>query len=116
MLKVLCESPNPVLWGTRARLWEPETGREWTQLLGDSAPYVSGPREDFLSPLNRLQTFFHLVSDARDNTPGNRWLVPQEALANGKLAIIPDTLVAWPTTELELRNIKLNDYVLKAVR
>jgi hypothetical protein len=116
MLKVLCESPNPLLWGTGVRLWQPETGREWKQLLGDSAPSVSGPREDFLSPLNRLQTFFHLVSDARDNTPGNRWLVPQEALANGKLAITPDAIVGWATAELELRNIKLNDYVLSTVR
>jgi hypothetical protein len=116
MLKVLCESPYPIPFGTRVRLWQPETGRDWRQLLGDSAPDVSGPREASLSPLNRLQTFFHLVSDARGNLPGDRWLIPQEALANGKLAITPDAIVGWATVELDLRNISLRDYVVKAVR
>ncbi|MEO8131359.1 MAG: hypothetical protein ABI822_29965 [Bryobacteraceae bacterium] len=116
MLKVLCESPYPILSGTGVRLWQPETDGEWKQHLGDSAPYASGPRESFLSPLNRLQTFFHLVSDTRYNLPGNRWLVPREAVANGKLAITPDVITAWATADLELRNISLRDYVLKAAR
>jgi hypothetical protein len=114
MLKVLCESPYPISPGTGVRLWQPETGRDWNQHLGDSAPYASGPRESFLSPLNRLQTFFHLVSDTRDNSPGNQWLVPREALARGKLAITPDAIVGWATAELELQNISLQAFVLKA--
>jgi hypothetical protein len=113
---VLCESPNAIAFGTGVRLWQPETGREWRQLLGDAAPLTSGPREALLSPLNRLQTFFHLVSDARDNSPGNRWLIPQEALANAKVAITPDAIVGWATAELDLRNIRLKDYVSTAVR
>ncbi len=116
MLKVLCESPNAIAFGTGVRLWQPETGREWRQLLGDAAPLTSGPREALLSPLNRLQTFFHLVSGTRDNRPGNGWLVPQEALANGKLAITPDAIVGWTTVELDVRDVSLHDYVLKAVR
>ena len=80
------------------------------------APYASGPRRSLLSPLNRLQTFFQLVSETRDNSSGNRWLVPRGALAKGKLAITPDSIVAWATAEFELRNITLHDYVLKAVR
>jgi hypothetical protein len=116
MLKVLCESPYPISSGTRVRLWQPETGGEWKQHLGDSAPYASGPRENFLSPLNRLQTFFHLVSEMRNNSPGNGWLVPREALANGKLAITPDVITAWATADIELRNISLRDYVVKATR
>jgi hypothetical protein len=116
MLKVLCESPYPISPGTGIRLWQPETGAEWKHHLGDSAPYASGPRESWLSPLNRLQTFFHLVSDTRYNSPGNRWQVPREALANGKLAITPDIITAWATADLELRNISLGDYVLKAAR
>lgn len=116
MLKVLCESPYPISPGTGIRLWQPETGAEWKQHLGDSAPYASGPRESFLSPLNRSQTFFHLVSDTRYNSPGSRWLVPREALDNGKLAITPEAITAWATADLELRNISLRDYVLKAAR
>ena len=116
MLKVLCESPHPIYSGTGVRLWQPETGGEWKQHLGDSAPYASGPRESWLSPLHRLQTFFHLVSDTRYNSPGSRWLVPREALANGKLAITPDVITAWATADLELRSISLRDYVLKAPR
>ncbi|HEY3836888.1 MAG TPA: hypothetical protein VGL72_09970 [Bryobacteraceae bacterium] len=116
MLKVLCESPYPILPGTGIRLWQPETGAEWKQHLGDSAPYASGPRETFLSPLNRLQTFFHLVSDPRDKSPGSRWLVPRDALANAKLAITPNAITAWATADLELRNIRLRDYVLQRTR
>jgi len=116
MLKVWCESPYPISPGTGVRLWQPETGGEWKQHLGDSAPNASGPRETWLSPLNRLQTFFHLVSDKRDNSPGNRWLVPREALVNGKLAMTPDAITAWATGDLELRNISLRDYVLKVAR
>jgi hypothetical protein len=33
---------------------------------------------------------------------------------NGKLAITPDVITAWATVDLELRNINLRDYVLKA--
>ena len=65
---------------------------------------------------NRLQSFFHLVSDTRYNFQGNRWLVPRDALVNGKLAITPDVTTAWAIADLELRNISLRDYVLKAAR
>jgi hypothetical protein len=112
---VVCESPYPVSPGTGVRLWQPDSGRDWKQHLGDSAPYAYGPRESLLSPLNRLQTFFHLASETHDTSPGNRWLVPREALANGKLAITPDSIIAWATTELELRDIRLQDYVLNGV-
>jgi len=116
MLKVLCESPYPISPGTQVRLWQPETGADWKQRLGDSAPQRSGPRESWLSPLNRLETFFHLVSGTSNNSPGSRWLVPQEGLATGKLAITPDITTAWATADLELQNITLRDYVLKAAR
>lgn len=116
MLKVWCKSPNPISPGTGVRLWQPETGGEWKQHLGDSAPNVSGPRETWLSPVNRLQTFFHVVADTREKLPGNRWLVPQGALANGKLAITPDAVTGWATADLEFRNVRLSDYVLKVAR
>src|ERR1039458_254255 len=32
--KVLCESPNATPMPTELRLWQPETGRDWTQRLG----------------------------------------------------------------------------------
>ncbi len=103
MLKVLCASPYSISPETEVRLWQPKTGGEWKQHLGDSAPYSPGPRESFLSPLNRLQTFFHVVSNTPYNSPQNGWLVPREALENGKLAITPDVITGWATTHFELQ-------------
>jgi len=116
MLKVFCESPYPISPATEVRLWQPGTGAEWKQHLGDSAPVVSGPRESLLSPLNRLQTFFQLTSEAGYRSPGGRWMVPREALLNAKLAIVPDTVTAWSTADIELPDLHLGDYVLKAER
>ncbi|HUS08324.1 MAG TPA: hypothetical protein VMZ52_18615 [Bryobacteraceae bacterium] len=116
MLKVLCESPSPVSPQTSVRLWQPETGSEWTHRLGDAAPDVAGPRETWLSPLHRQQTYFQLASGMPNQGAGSRWLVPQEAVPTAKLAITPNVVTAWAAVDFDLPDIRLRDYEIKPAR
>jgi hypothetical protein len=87
MLKVVCESPGklPVAPVT---LIDPETGREWRQGLGDSANFRMIPAMDWLSPLQRRQTFLQVV-DNDTKLAGDRWLVPRHVLARSTIRIEP---------------------------
>jgi hypothetical protein len=116
LLKVLCESPSELSPATTVRLWQADTGRDWSHHLGDSANYFSGPRQTWLSPLNRLQTFFQLVAESHTDLPGERWLVPRDALRNSKLAITPDFITGWSVVKFEMRDVNLRDYLLKPAR
>ena len=116
MLKVLCESPYAIPALTRVRLWRPETGRVWDHRLGDGGTPVSGPRESWLSPLNRMNTHFQLAPAAAANGYGQQWLVPRDALANGKLAITPYPTTAWAVVDFDFPDITLSDYVRPPAR
>ena len=115
LIKVLCESLEPISPRTGIRLSQPDVRKEWNQHLGDSAPFASGPRETFLSPLYRLQTFFQIASKRSDTSAGDWWIVPETALSNSNLAITPEATVAWALVNLEEPQVRLRDYVIQAV-
>lgn len=81
---------------------------------GDSAPTMYGPREAWLSPLHRLQTFFQLSAGARTPQPGNEWLVPPEALAGARVAITPASITASAALSIELQAVALEEFVVTA--
>ncbi len=116
MLKVLCESLAPVSSLTEVRLWSPGTGRTWRHHLGDSAPVVYGPREAWLSPLHRLQTYFHLAEAARMPQSGSGWLVPPEVLTGARLAITPGSITGSAVMSIDIQHVALRDYVVTSAR
>jgi hypothetical protein len=113
-LKFECESPSAIPVPTRVRMWHPETGREWKQALGDSAPYAGGPRWTWLSALERRQTFFRLAVDPKGL--GQQWLVPQEALATAKIAVTPEIVTGYSVLKYDFRNMALGNYVAPPLR
>lgn len=83
LLKVFCESPGqvPVLGKVVLR----GSGDEvWEQRLGSASVHLSG--FDWLSPLDRKQTFFPIVEE-RAPGDGNKWLVPREALQGARVEL-----------------------------
>lgn len=113
MLKVLCESPSEIapLW-TQVKLLQPDTGQEWKQRLGDSSTVVPGPRQAWLSPLARRQTFFRLTEE-QPKSPGSQWLVPRSVLATAKIAITPEPITGYSTFNYTISYLTLSSYVLK---
>jgi hypothetical protein len=114
MLKVQCESPSAIPIPTRVRLWDPQSGREWKQALGDSAPGVTGPRGTWLSALDRRQTFFHLAESPRGM--GSQWVVPTSALAASKIAITPEIVTGYSVLRYNFRDVVLSRYVVQPVQ
>lgn len=111
MLKVLCESVEPIASLTEVRLWNPASGQSWRHHLGDSAPMLYGPREAWLSPLHRLQTYFQLAAGARTPMSGNSWLVPPEALEGARVAITPKSIRGSAALVFEMRDVELGQFV-----
>jgi len=88
MLKVLCESPEPLPDRVDVLLSSQVSAEPWRHFLGDADAYASYPRITWLSPLHRKQTFFH-VSPRAGSFPGSRYLVPKTALQDGVLTFQP---------------------------
>ncbi|MBN9657486.1 MAG: hypothetical protein J0H49_04875 [Acidobacteria bacterium] len=114
MLKVVCESVAPISSLTEVRLWNPASGQSWRHHLGDSAAAAYGPREAWLSPLHRLQTYFQLAAGSRATMPGNRWLVPLEELNGARVAITPGWITRSATLTIELQALDLQAFVVAA--
>jgi hypothetical protein len=114
MLKVLCESPAEVPLYTWVRLWDPETGQDWQGHLGDSSTYFPGPRQDWLSPLNRRQKFFRLATDP--SGPGSQWLVPRDVVPRARIAITPEETTGYSIMTYDLEDVRLSDYVVPPYR
>jgi hypothetical protein len=108
LLKVKCESPDPIPTPTRVRMWDPQTGRDWNASLGDSAPYAGGPRWTWLTALDRRQTFFHLAGDPKG--PGSQWVVPRSVVPAAKIAITPEIVTGYSVLKYRLTGIKLSRY------
>jgi hypothetical protein len=112
-LKVLCESPGPLPARGDLRLLDPVTGRDWREhLLRGSVYNLSGPRDSWLSPLNRIDTYFHLTSQRVPQPPlAIRYLIPYESLETDQLAITPYEVTGWAVVDFDFPNIRLSDYV-----
>ena len=88
MLDVSCESPTEISPHVKVRLVDLSTGRVWNQQLRDSMGFMSYPVRTWLSPLNRRQTFFHLVGEVR-NEAEMSWLVPCSVLSSANVGFVP---------------------------
>lgn len=88
MLKVLCESPEPLPRRVDIQLSSASYAEPWRQFLGDAAGPLTYPAINWLSPLHRRQTFFH-VSPRPLDQPSGRYLVPKGALQDAQLTFIP---------------------------
>ncbi|MFN7937071.1 MAG: hypothetical protein U0R19_27355 [Bryobacteraceae bacterium] len=86
MLKVFCESPArvPIL----AKVVLRGSGEEiWEQRLGAASVHYGG--WDWLSPLDRKQTFFPIVEGSGTGS-GNKWVVPRAVLAGARVELMPE--------------------------
>jgi hypothetical protein len=88
MLKVLCESPEPLPRRVDVLLSSQGGAKPWRHFLGDSDSYVAYPRITWLSPLHRKQTFFH-VKPGVATLSGAEYLVPKAALEGATLTFLP---------------------------
>jgi hypothetical protein len=90
MLKVICEAPGQLPGFAHVVLVDSQTGREWKwkHRLGDSYNVRPIPAMDWLSPLQRRQTFFHIVEN-ESNRAGDRWLVPASVVPRSQIRIEP---------------------------
>jgi hypothetical protein len=110
-LKIVCESPRGIQ-DTRIRLRRAETGEEWKSRVG-AFGFMPGPRQAWLSPIERRQTVFTLTPDPRQG-PGSNWLVPAGYLSTAKIAITPEDIVGYTIVRYELANISLGAYLATA--
>jgi hypothetical protein len=92
---------------TDIRLRDPASGREWRQRLGDSLTDVRYPRQTWLSPLERRQTFFHIVPE-EPVAPGSSWVVPRQALARAQLQMTGGRESGCAVVDYSLENVDLN--------
>jgi hypothetical protein len=111
LLKVMCESPRDIPLPTNADLVQPSTGSRWHQRLGDARTAVTYPADQWLSPVNRRQTFFHII-DGPEQGKGSQWLVPRSALAGARIELTPEHdrgcgIVAFEAVDIDLRSYRL---------
>jgi hypothetical protein len=113
-LNVECESPGEIPYPTYVTLLHPETGRNWRQGLGNASMAVGYPRNTWLSPLNRRNTFFQLTSE-EDWVKGS-YLVPRETLSGAVLQVVPEPVTGRAIIEYEWSGVTLSKFVVPATR
>ena len=59
MLRVACESPAPIPFGSRVRPVLPGSSGQRTEYLGGATTYSAHPQSAWLSPLHRRDAFLH---------------------------------------------------------
>jgi hypothetical protein len=69
------------------------------------------PTETWVSPVNRRQTFFHIVDHDRTSSPGSQWLVPDSALPGSRVEITPQHEAGCSLVQFEATGIDLSRYV-----
>jgi hypothetical protein len=108
MMKVVCESPRRLPVGPRVGLQHQHY--QWRNFLGDSGGMFPYPTETPLSPLYRLQTFFH-VTEKVPSGAGMRWVVPGGFLDSSTILITPREAAGCGVVSFEFRNLDLSRYV-----
>ena len=106
LLKVLCESPREVPPAI-VEVRDGGSGQQWRESLNSSMTYSGGPRETWLSPLNRAQTFFRLTG-AAVTSPGSQWLIPRDSLAAAKISITPQIPDGRALARFEFTGVRLS--------
>jgi hypothetical protein len=111
-LDVFCESPADIAPLVRVRLEEPASGRAWNQQLGDSMSHMAYPVRTWLSPLNRRQTFFHLINEVRTEAE-MQWMVPRSLLSRATVAFMARHAASCEIFKYQIQNVKLDNFVAK---
>jgi hypothetical protein len=68
------------------------------------------PTETPLSPLYRLQTFFH-ITEKVPSGPGMRWVVPGGFLDSSTISITPREATSCGVVSVEFRDLDLRRYI-----
>ena len=110
MLKVHCEGPGQPPIVAEAQLTNAR-GMVWKNRLGGASRWAAYPRATWLSPVHRVDTFFHLVSDQQAELQGTQHQVPRSAVATSALAVMPEYPAGCTVFDYVLRDVDLNRYV-----
>jgi len=111
-LKVVCESPAGVPRFTAVRLTSQADGREWRgRWLGDASVSVPGPRQAWLSPVERQDAFFR-ASERDWKAPGGQWLIPRTLIGSLKIGVTPDIDTGYAVVDYDLTDVPLSRFVL----
>jgi hypothetical protein len=105
ILKVMCEQPRR-LPAASVLLRHPASGHEWRAGLNSSITYVPGPRDTWLSPLERGQAAFQLT-DTADAHPGSQWVVPKEYVPALQMSVTPEISTGHALVPFEFKDIDL---------
>jgi len=105
-IKVMCESPEE-RGVVRARLWSPDTGRDWKMTLMPRRP-AGGPLSLDLSPLARAQYTWDIAPEPADSR--DTWRVPAGLVANARIEVTPDEITGYAALRYEFRDIDLRKY------
>jgi hypothetical protein len=106
LLKAMCESADRLPAAIGVRLVNTETQRTWNHRLGDAGTHMGYPTWSWLSPIERKQTFFHVVPEAPD-VQGAEWLVPSSMLEDATLQWMPETEQGCRVERWSVRNVDL---------
>ena len=112
-LKVVCESPARLPLGSGIRVWDPVSGRDWKSGMRAAYTFPTSiyPRTTWLSPLWREQAYFQ-VTPKDSHLPGDRWLIPRDALVRAQIEITPLLDAGCTSLHYELRDVALANYIL----
>lgn len=111
MLKVICESPSRLPFRTGVTLVDTQTGTAWNQILGDSMPHLPYPTRTWLSPIQRRQTFFHLV-EGRPQGEGSKWLAPRGVLPSARVAFVPEEMTGCFVVSYAFKDLRLSEFTI----
>lgn len=105
-LKAVCSSPGGLPEITWVRL---EAGSEhWDHFLGDASTHLPGPRDAFLSPVERRQTVFHMAEMRRG--AGSQWLVPEDVVGRGQLRISSERAIGYELIDYDFGLLDLKKW------
>jgi hypothetical protein len=109
LLKAVCESPERIP-STYVEFVQPASGFRVQEMLGASMLHVSYPSQTWLSPVNRMTAFFHIVDGPLQ--PGDRWRVPRSAMSGGRIEFLPRSAAGCSNVEVVFEAIDLRKYLL----
>ena len=100
MLRVACESPAPIPFGSRIRLVKLEPNPPRSEYLGGATTYSPHPQFAWLSPLHRRDAFLHL-QDADG-----------PAIRAGPIEVLPFVSLGTRVLSYELANLALDSFAI----
>jgi hypothetical protein len=112
LLLFLCESTGRAPLSAHIRMWQPKTGRDWTQFLGDAASMTPWPSLTWLSPVQRRQTYFQVMPE-RNDWPGTRRLVAAQDIPGARFEVTPTSITSVELVSVSASDIALEQFVVK---